>query len=163
MLRIAEDVGVGADLDDPAHAHDGYPVADTLHHCHVVRDEQVGKAELLLKFDHQIDDLRLDGNIQRRDRLVGDDDLRRQRQGASDAQALALAAGKFMRVTVKLIGREPHPFCQADNLVAQSDALLDVMNDQGFGHLVKSRKARIERGIRVLKDDLHVASPRLQA
>ena len=46
----------------------------------------------------QVDDLRLDRHVERRDRLVGDQQLRRQRERAGDGDALALAAGEFVRI-----------------------------------------------------------------
>ena len=46
----------------------------------------------LLKDLQQVDDLGLDRNVERRDRLVGDDELRLDRERTSDTDALALAA-----------------------------------------------------------------------
>ena len=51
-------------------------VADMAHHREIVRDEQIGQAEPLLQVDQQVDDLRLDVDVERRDRLVGDDEIR---------------------------------------------------------------------------------------
>ena len=72
--------------------------AHMMDHMQIMRDEQVGKSQLLLQFLKGVDDLRLDGNIQGGDRLVADDELGVDRQGARDADALALPAGKLMRV-----------------------------------------------------------------
>ena len=47
----------------------------------VVRDEQVGEAELVLQVLEQVDDLRLDRDVERRDRLVADDELRARARG----------------------------------------------------------------------------------
>jgi len=41
-----------------------------------VADEQVGQAEALLKILHQVQDLRLHGNVQRGGRLVADQEFR---------------------------------------------------------------------------------------
>jgi hypothetical protein len=40
-----------------------------------VADEQIGQPELALQVLHQVDDLRLDRDVQRRDRLVADDEF----------------------------------------------------------------------------------------
>jgi hypothetical protein len=71
----------------------------------------------------QIDDLRLHGNIQRAHRLVADDQFRLDRQRARDADALALAAGKFMRITLRVnrveadaLSNSKIRFCRADLL-----------------------------------------------
>ena len=49
MLRIAEDGGAWADLDDLAEKHHCDPVTDPLHDRHVVRDEEIGETKRLLK------------------------------------------------------------------------------------------------------------------
>ena len=97
VLRVAEDRLARPDLDDLAEIHHRDPVADALDHRHVVRDEQVGEPELRLQVQHQVDDLRLDRDVERGDRLVGDDQLRPDGERAGDADALALAAGEFVR------------------------------------------------------------------
>ena len=76
----------------------------------VVRDEHVRQLELVLQVVEQVDDLRLDRDVERRDRLVGDDQLRVQRERAGDADPLALAARELVRVAVDVVGR------QADDL-----------------------------------------------
>ena len=53
---------------------------------------------LLLQVAQQVDDLRLDRHVERRDRLVGDDELRVDGERARDADALALAARELVRV-----------------------------------------------------------------
>jgi hypothetical protein len=69
-------------------------------HRQVVGDEQVGQAQLALQLEQQVEHLALDGDIERRHRLVADDQLRAQGDGAGDADALALAAGELERVAV---------------------------------------------------------------
>ncbi len=100
MLRVVvKRVAVGQ-FDDLAQVHHRDPVGDVAHHRQVVADEQVGQAELLLQVLQQVHDLRLDRHVQRRDRLVADDELGVQRQRAGDADALALAAGELVRIAV---------------------------------------------------------------
>ena len=69
-------------------------------------DEDVGEAELLLEVVEQVDDLGLDRDVERRDRLVGDDQLRLQREGAGDPDPLPLPAGELVRVAVVVLGAE---------------------------------------------------------
>ena len=59
---------------------------------------------LLLQIVQQVDDLRLNGHVQRGNRLVADDELGVERQGACDADALALSAGELVRIAVAVIG-----------------------------------------------------------
>ena len=61
----------------------------------------------------QVDDLRLDRDVEGGDRLVGDDEVGVHGQGAGDADALALAAGELVGVAVDVLG-------------AQADALQEL-------------------------------------
>ena len=54
----------------------------------------------------QVDDLRLDRHVERRDRLVADDEPRLDRERARDADPLALAAGELVRIAARVLGRE---------------------------------------------------------
>ena len=72
-------------------------MGQVLHNGQVVADEQQRQAELVLQVRQQVDDLRLDRDVERGDRLVADDQVRPGRERAGDADALALAAGEFVR------------------------------------------------------------------
>src|ERR1700738_3109910 len=73
-------------------------MAYVLDHGQIVRNEEIGQAELALQVHHQVEDLRLNGDIEGRNRFVGDDELRRERERARDPDTLALAAGALVRV-----------------------------------------------------------------
>ena len=96
-------------FDDLAQVHHRDPIRDVPDHAEVVRDEQVGQPELVLKVLEQVDDLRLYGDVECGDRLVGDDELGPQRKCPRDADALALAAGELVREAVGVFGRKPDP------------------------------------------------------
>ena len=68
----------------------------------------------------QVEDLRLDRDVERGDRLVGDDQVRIDRERAGDADPLALAAGELVRVARRRIGR------QADDLEQLAHAPVGV-------------------------------------
>jgi len=74
------------------------------HDGQIVRDEQARDVEVRLNFLQQVDDLSLHGHIERRHRLVAHQDFRIQCERAGDADALALTAGKFMRVALRVLG-----------------------------------------------------------
>ena len=95
------------ELDDAAEIHHGDAVADMRDHADVVRHEQQGQPEFALQVVEQVEHLGADRHVERRDRLVGDDDLRRERQRARDAEALALAAGQFVRIAAAMLGVQP--------------------------------------------------------
>ena len=65
---------------------------DLPHHGQVVGDDELGQAAVRGSSSEQLDDLRLARHVERGPRFVEDQDLRAQRQGPGDADALALAA-----------------------------------------------------------------------
>ncbi len=145
-----------------AQKHHGNPMADTLDDRHVVADEQVGQPELLLQVEHEVDDLRLDRDVEGRDGLVGDDDLRVEGKRAGDAQALPLAAGEFMREACGLPGIEADPVHQMGDPLAgfrsrRASVHQDRLRDGGAHGL-----AGIEGSERVLEDHLDPAAGFLQ-
>ena len=105
MLRLGEDVGARAALDDLAALHDGDFAGDRLDHGEVVRDEDIGEVEPRLQVGEQRQDLRLDRDVERGYRLVEDDQLGPGGERAGDADALRLAAGEFVRIAVGELGR----------------------------------------------------------
>ena len=66
-----------------------------------MRDQEHRHARVVAQAAQQIQDLRLDGHVEGRGGLVGDDELRIARQRHGDEHALALAAGQFVGVGVK--------------------------------------------------------------
>ena len=70
----------------------------------------------VLQVLQQVEHLRLHRDVERADRLVGDDQLRLRDQRARDRDALALAAGEFVRVLVHV------GVAQADLLQHRGDA-----------------------------------------
>ena len=108
MQRRGEQRVARRQLDDAAEIHHGDAMADVLHHREIVRDEQVGDPELLLQVDHQVDHLRLHRHVERRHRLVGDDDVRIERERPGDAEPLALTAGEFVRIVAHLRRPQAH-------------------------------------------------------
>src|SRR3954454_8158407 len=89
-----ENVVDWAALDELSAIQEVHTVGDLAGHREIVRDEHVGKSELLPQSGEQVEDLRLDGDVERGDRLVADDHLRLDRECARDRDALALAAGQ---------------------------------------------------------------------
>ena len=61
-------------------------------------DQQHGHAEALLKVLQELQDLGLDGDVERRGRLVGDQQVRVVRECHGDHHPLALPAGELVRV-----------------------------------------------------------------
>ncbi|MBI1733764.1 MAG: hypothetical protein HYR51_01190 [Candidatus Rokubacteria bacterium] len=77
MARPIEDLRRRAHLHDPARVHDGGAVGVRGHDAEVVRDEDHGEAAGGLDLLEEVEVLRLDRDVERRRRLVGDEQTRR--------------------------------------------------------------------------------------
>ena len=90
----------------------------------------VGEAEPLLQLLHQVQDLRLHRDVERRGRLVADQELRLAGQRPGDRDALALTTGEFVRVAVVMLRGQADLLHQGQDLVShivaagQAEALL---------------------------------------
>jgi hypothetical protein len=77
-----------------------------------VGDEDDGHAHLLLQAAHEVEDLSLDGDIERGGRFVGNDEGWSAGKGEGDDDALAHAAGELVRVVHHALfrSRNAHEF-----------------------------------------------------
>ncbi len=95
-----EEIARRALLGDAPGIHHHHPVGHFGHHAHVVGDENDRRSMVAAQLQHEIEDLRLHRDIQRRCRLVGDQQRRIAGQRHGDDGALAHAAGKFVGIAV---------------------------------------------------------------
>ena len=89
-----------APLDDLAVVHHRDPVPQVADDGEVVGDEQVRHAGALLDLPEQVQHPRLGRQVQRRDRLVADDQPGVEGERAGDGDPLPLAAGELPRQPV---------------------------------------------------------------
>ncbi len=163
MVRAGEQRAPVRQLDDLAEIHHRHAVRQVLDDGQVVADEQQRQAQLILQIDQQVDDLRLHRHVQRGDRLVADDQVGAGGQGAGDADALALAAGEFVRIAADRIARQLHLVHQQLDAFGQlAAAAHDAEIDQRLGQDVAHLHARVQRGERVLEHHLHAPPQRPQ-
>jgi len=163
MLRVADDGFRVRRFNDFAEIHHHHAMADVLDHREIVRDEEIRDTMLLLQIAEQIDDLRLNRNVQRAHRLVADDQFRLDRQRARDADALALPAGKFMRITLRINRVEADVLKQFKNpFLPRGLAVGQFVDVQRLADDLLDRHARIERAVRILKNHLELAPSRTQ-
>jgi hypothetical protein len=105
---VVNSVSRRRELDEAAEIHHADAVAHHVpHDREVVADEQVGQPELALQVLHQVQDLRLHRDVERRGRLVADQELGVGGQRARDRDALALAAREFVREFLAVGGERP--------------------------------------------------------
>ncbi len=154
VLRIGEDLFHRSGLDDLALGHDADTVGEFAHDAEVVGDEEHGHAVLALQLAQEFEDLRLDRDVERGGRLVGDQQFGPIGERHGDHHTLTLAAREFMR-----IGFQPF-FRLADaDLVQQLQHAgtrrlpgHTLMQCEDFGNLLFDRMERIERCHRLLED-----------
>ena len=151
------------DLHHAAKAHHHDLMADMAHHGKVVRDEDQSQTDLILQIHQQVDDLRLNGHVQGRDRFIADDQLGRADDRTGDADTLGLPAGEFVGVALREIGG------QADQAQGFYGAGVQFGTGQtGFkdGQRTRDdaakRHAPVKGGDRVLKNDLQFRPPAAQ-
>ena len=155
MLRRLEDVLDRPLLDDLAVLHHAHDVGEPAHDAEVMGDEQHRHAEPLLQFLEQREDLRLHGDVERRGRLVGDQEVGLVGERHRDHHALALAAGQLMR-----IARQPRLRIgnadlgqQLERARAGCHAREPLVQQQRLADLLFDGVQRIERRHRLLEDD----------
>ena len=142
-----------ARFDNLSVLHHDHVVGDAPDNVEVVGDEQHRHAELGLQVFEQLEDLRLHGDVERRRRLVGDQEIGAVGERHGDHHALALTARKLVR-----IGAEPLSGVGDADLGQKLDdsrwrrRATPVVERDDLADLPLDRMQRIERGHRLLKN-----------
>ncbi len=141
-------------LDLAARVHHDHALRGLGDHAEVVRDEHDRGAGALLQLQHQVEDLRLDGDVERRRRLVGDQDRRRAGHRDRDHHALPHAAGELMRI---FAGAPPrlgnlHEREHLDRPVERRAPRQMLVQGDALGDLPADGHHRIEARHRLLED-----------
>ena len=160
MSGVADDVACRAAFDNRAEIHHRHLVGDLVDDAEIVGDEDHAHAQILLERAHQFQHLGLDGDVEGRGRLVGNQQLRTGRERERDHRALAHAAGHFMGVLV-----DPRGGIGNADLVQHVDGELPglaaakapVQPDR-LDHLVADGIDRAEGSHRFLKDHADLAA-----
>ncbi len=100
---------------DAAQVHDGDIIGDVFDHRQVVGDEEICQLHFILQVQEQVENLRLDRNVQGRHRLVADDQTRFKGHGAGNTDPLALTAAELVGESQQGPPGQPHPIssCRA--------------------------------------------------
>ncbi len=139
--RGREDIPLRAALHEFPRIHHHDAVGDLGHHAHIVGDEDDGRAVIAPELLDQAQDLGLDRDVERRGRLVGDQERRVAGERHGDHGTLAHAARELMRVAVDLrrgighahLGEQfdgPGAGLPARQLHMGADLLLDLPADR---------------------------------
>jgi hypothetical protein len=131
----------------------------------IVGDHDQSHAVLALQPHQQVEDLLLDGDVERRGRLVGDQQLGVAGDRHGDHHALVLAARHLVRERMQpLFGLGDTDLMQQfDGAGAALGPPHAEMEAQHFLDLETDGEARIEAGHRLLEDHGHIAADDLAA
>ena len=153
--RLLEQLVHRGGLDDPARVHDVDAIAHAGGDAEVVGDHQDGRAELVGELLDQLEDLGLDGHVERGRGLVGEDELGVAREGDRDHDALAHAARELERVVPEaLLGpRDADLREQLDDAVARGRVREAHVLADRLGDLVADGEGRVQARQRVLEDE----------
>src|SRR5512142_701276 len=99
MKRSCMELITAGKFHNHAQVHHRNSVAAVLDDGDIMSNELVGQVNSLLQFLEQIYVLRLDGNIERRDRFITNNEGWLQCQGSCNTNTLTLSARKFMWIT----------------------------------------------------------------
>src|SRR6266480_3894906 len=155
VLRRMEHVADRTDLDDAARIHDRDAIGGLGDDAHVVRDQHHRRAAFARDALHEHDDLRLHRHVERRGRLVGDQQDRLRGERERDDHALAHAAGELVRIVVetRLRSRDADFGEQRQCPLSQVLSRKPEMRADRLLELRADRVERIERAERVLEHD----------
>ncbi|EGJ74167.1 putative ABC transporter ATP-binding protein [Streptomyces sp. Tu6071] len=161
VARVVQHLGGGALFDHVAVAHDEHFRADLGDDGEVVRDDEEGEPRLLAEVGEEVEDLGLDGDVERRRRLVGDQDAGPGRERGGDQDALEHPAGQLVGV----LGADPGGFAQVDlgeefggALAGRATAEV-LLDTQHLAELTAHGERGVEVGGGVLEDGAEGGAP----
>ena len=101
MAGTIKNVVDGARLDDPPGVHDSDPVGEFRDDGEIVGDPENRRAGLAAELLNLEQDLALDRDVERRRRLIGDDQVGLVQQRGRNRHPLAHAARELMRILLQ--------------------------------------------------------------
>ena len=143
-------------LDEPPEIHHADAVGDVRDHREVVGDEEVGEAELALQVLHQVQDLRLHRDVERRGRLVADQEIRIARQARARSRCAGAGRRRIRAGTSRRRPARGPPAAAARPRASGSRvaSLMQAVRADRLGDDVGHAPARVEAGVGVLEDHL---------
>ena len=137
--------------------HYGNLITDVFYYAQVMRNEQIGQLHLVLQVHHQVQDLRLDGNVQCGYRLITDNELGIQRQGSRNADTLTAPAVQLMRIGINKTLCQSYRFHQLENSLINVILIGKNLTDlDGLSDNLTDGQTGIQRCIRILENDLQI-------
>ncbi len=128
---MLQDLGGRALLDDDAPLHHRDALGEAAHDVEIVRDEEQAHAALGAQPFEKLQDLKADSRVERRCRLVGDQQFRIARERHRDHGPLPLASGELVRIAARAAlglfdADAPHRFHGAAARAVGTEALVQL-------------------------------------
>ena len=154
MPCVVEDLLHGAVFHDLAGIHHGHTVCHVCHNAQVMGDVDNGHAQLLLQVADQLQDLCLNGHVQRSGGLVADQDLRAAGRCNGNDDTLTHTAGELVGVLlVPTLGvGDTHLAQHLDGSLFGFLALQTLVMLNALLDLLADLLQRVQAGHRVLHD-----------
>jgi hypothetical protein len=153
MPRIGEELVCRGFLDDATEVHHGDVVAKVANDGQVVRDEEQRQIEAPAQVGEQPEHGDLHGDVERRNRLVGNEQIRLERKRPRDRDALALSAGKLVRLGAEGFRSEPDEGNELAAAILDAVARHEDMDAQKLGERLAHRHPWVKGGVGVLEHD----------
>ena len=143
-----------------AAVHHQHAVGHFGHHAHVVGDEDHAHVHLVLQLANELQDLRLNGYVQRGGGLVGNEQLRLAGQRHRNHHALAHAARQLVRKAVEHVARfrNAHQVQHAQRLGTRCGAVHALVVADGLCNLLTRREHGVQRRHGLLEDHGHIGA-----
>ena len=160
MLRMREDVFRPPLLDHPARVHHDDPIANSCDDAEIVGDQDGRHPGIAVQFAQELEDLRLDGDVESRGGLVGDEQARVGGQAHRDHGPLTHAAGENVRILgdAFLRVRDADLSEQLGRCGDRGSNVHTPMDPQRFSDLPAGAVYGVEGGHRVLEDHRDLGS-----
>src|SRR5690606_19155054 len=123
---------------------DGNAIRRVADHSEIVRDKDERQSELGLEVLEQIDDLRADRHVERRDWLVANDEARPRRKRTGNTYALPLATGELVRIAFGVLGWQADLAQDVGNALGAFVPARQTMHGERLGDQRPYRHTRIE-------------------
>ena len=147
-------------LHEPPGIHHGHPIAGLGDDAQIVGHDHDRHAQPVAQLEQQLQDLVLDRDVERRRRLVGQQQPRPARQRDRDHHALAHAARELVRIVVEAArgGRHAHLLQQLDRPLAPRPPAEVGVRAQVLVDLAMHGEDGIEGRHRLLEDHADLAA-----
>src|SRR5690348_7387809 len=118
MFRRIEQLPRRRRLDDATEVHDEDAVRQEANDAKIVTDEKIREIERGLELHEEVQNLRLDRYVKRRDGFVAHEKLGPYRECSRDADPRALTARELMRIAAHQRGVEPDAIQHRSDVLA---------------------------------------------